>query len=247
MNTENINSLYSLLLVTEQQKLSLDSQISGLKRQVDQLEEQIAQNWEAWEQQVIAFGGALAEAKDSYGPGWKRAFKSLGYSFSYTTACRYIACAKHPTVGEEASSVEEWAAAATQLDQKASPVCQARQERRKLRAEKRSLHCEEEADCSEPPTPLGIADVVAGESLPIVVDNFSPAGLSEAFQFLDQAINHSAQHAELKPYWQVVSKAWPDASLAERSAVSPSLGNDTVVIGGPPELQNALSPARRLG
>ncbi len=245
MNAEKINKLLSNVVQCETE---LDKMSGFLEKADKNLQEQEAAYgllWDAWDQQVATTGQALEEAKKEYGAGWKRDFDTFGFSVSYTVACRYIACARHPEASDGITSIEEWAQASVELDRAADEKIAKQEQARKRRAAGRKSQNVKQTECVES---NGLVGSLVQEVLPSQPEHSadtpdtSDAQFSASLDFLDRAINGRKKYAALKSHWCIVAEKIRCGRRANLRLVSSDDDDDTVASGGTQQTSTAGTP-----
>ncbi len=182
-----------------------------------QLEEKWNSTVADWVQRVIDIGQSLRESKAAHGSGWKHDYPTLGFDFSYNVACRYIACAKHPDARGEATTVEDWAKAAVNLERAQSNAKTTKETDRTKRSEARKfidassaddLVTHDEQALSETFSESAMVTAPIQSHLKLSVDSSIPDQLQESFDQLHHAIVSDPRLEQLRPLWQRCLRAW---------------------------------------
>lgn len=217
---------------------NVERQLRATQQKCRQLAEMWHSTYADWQQRVIAIGQAITASKAAHGAGWKRDYKSHGFSFSYTIACRYISCADHPVAGGEAASVEAWAKSATDFNRVQSKAESTKEAERIKKAEARRLKATQSLEnlvAHDEPVPNASTEFMApvNSHLKNALDNCCGRDqMQESFDLLHDAIGTDPRLEQLRPLWRRLLEGLEEGWVPHIRAVSPDYSDDTVESGG---------------
>jgi len=207
MDSKALNKLHAEVLAVEKISGQLSDEITACEEKISRLGEDFSQTWATRCEKITELGTALSQAQSQHGRGWKGDFKTFGYKFSYQTALRYLACAKHPELGETNYSIEDWAKESAELDRAADLEKAERESKRKARAAIRQQEEVREYAC-EATTRVPEKQTRKEQTLPDENDYEQDDRIATAFESLDRAISGSERYKELRSDWQVLAAAF---------------------------------------
>ena len=238
MNSDDLNKMHADVLQADLECTKLADQLEAHAKRGDELDIKFRELSNTWHEMVLALGTALAKSKLEYGRGWKRDFSTLGFDFSYVTACRYISCAAHPEARDEVCSIEEWATAAAEIARAANKAMSKKEADRKERATRRKVREIESTShvCSTASAPINDAQERVSDDL----DDFETRA-SVAFRFLHEAIENADQYSALRVPWETLVTALRAGKFPLVGVESPISEDDTVDSGESPQIDDVVS------